>query len=218
MNRSTAAIFGGTFDPVHFGHLRAALETRDFLGLDEITLLPAGVPPHRESTVSPAHHRLEMLRLAVGGTPGFVIDERELKRPGPSYMFDTLRELREYEPGPGDEAALLLVIGQDSANTFDCWHRWRDILALASLVVMSRPGDREAYSDELGEELARRFVDTAEELKASASGRVMRVPVTGLAISSSAIRQILRSGGSPRFLLPDAVLAYIREQGTYQAS
>jgi nicotinate-nucleotide adenylyltransferase len=213
MTGPVTAIFGGTFDPVHFGHLRAALETREFLGLSSITLLPAGAPPHRANPVTPAVHRVAMLRLALQGMPGFTIDEREIERDGPSYMVDTLAGLRL----DSADATLLLVIGQDSANSFDTWHRWRDILDLASLAFMSRPGDRERYSDTLREELAGRFVDTPEDIPRHRAGRVIRVPVTGLDISSSAIREMLRSGGTPRFLLPDAVLAYAREKALYTA-
>lgn len=211
MTRPCTAIFGGTFDPVHYGHLRAALETRVYLGLPEITLLPAGAPPHRANPVSPAAHRVAMLQLALRGTAGFAVDEREIERGGPSYMVDTLAELRARSA----DAALLLVIGQDSANSFDTWHRWRDILDLASLVFMSRPGDRVQYSGALHEELAGRFVETPEEILRYRAGRVIRVPVTGLDISSSAIREMFRSGKSPRFLLPDAVLDYARSQSLY---
>jgi nicotinate-nucleotide adenylyltransferase len=211
MSAPATAIFGGTFDPVHFGHLRAALEVRDALGLDQITLLPAGQPPHRDNPVTTAAHRLDMLRLAISEAPGFVIDERELNRPGPSYMVDTLAELR----AASSEGALLLVIGQDSANMLDSWHRWRDLLDLASLVFMSRPGDVEAYSGRLDEALSGRFVGTPGELLDSPAGRVVKMAVTGLDISSSAIRQMLRAGKSPRFLLPEPVLGYIRQRGLY---
>lgn len=214
MSARPLAILGGTFDPVHHGHLRAALEVREFLGLDEITLLPAGSPPHRDNPVTPAAHRLEMLRRAIAAVPGFAIDERELRRPGPSYMVDTLAELR----AASGAAPLVLAVGQDSANALDQWHRWRDIFPLASLVFISRPGDQESYSGELAAELAGRFTGSVEQFLAHPAGRVLKVPVTGLGISSTAIRAVLRAGGSPRFLLPEPVLDYIRETGLYAGS
>ena len=210
-NPKALVFIGGTFDPVHYGHLRTALEVRNALQLDEICFLPAGEPPHRGATVSDASHRLAMLRLATKGLQGFRIDEQELMRGGPSFMVDTLECLRKESV----EASLVLVVGQDSANTFETWHRWREIFALANLVIMSRLGDKDNYPPDLEGELSARRVDRGCQLMSSPAGKVMKIGVTDLSISSSGIREMLQAGVSPRFLLPDAVLAYIQEQGLY---
>ena len=129
-------IFGGTFDPVHFGHLRAALESREQLDVDEFRLLPAGQPPHRDTPGVSSEHRLEMVRIALAGQPGFSVDDREVQRAGPSWMVDTLSAIRAEE----SEVSLILVIGQDAANELDTWHRWRDLFELAHIAIMRRHG------------------------------------------------------------------------------
>ena len=211
--RSAIGIVGGTFDPVHFGHLRAALEVREKLALDDFRLLPAGTPPHRPGTQAPAVHRLAMLQLAVEGVPGFSVDDREIRRDGNSYMVDTLEEIRR---GAGD-VPLLLLIGQDSANTLDSWHEWEKIFDLAHLVIMRRPESRLSWTGELREQMQRRIVREPKRLKEQAAGLVLPLGITQLAISSTDIRRRLRAGHSPRFLLPGAVLSYIRKNRLYFA-
>jgi nicotinate-nucleotide adenylyltransferase len=206
-------IFGGTFDPVHFGHLRAALEAREKLALDDFRLLPAGTPPHRSGTLAPARHRLAMLRLAVAGVPGFSVDDREIRREGNSYMVDTLAEIRK----TAGDAPLLLMIGQDSANTLDSWHEWKRIYGLAHLVIMRRPDSRPSWTGELREQMQRRIVRQPDQLKRQSAGLVLQLAVTQLAISSTGIRKQLQAGQSPRFLLPGAVLEYIRQNELYFA-
>jgi len=209
--RTAIAVLGGTFDPIHYGHLRTAFEVQEYLGFNDFRFMPAGRPPHRNYQVTDAGHRLAMLRLAIQGVPGVTIDERELRRKGPSYMTDTLQALRNDE---GD-VPLVLVIGQDSANTLANWYKWQRIFPLAHLVIMSRPGDEEEYSAALQSEMEGRWVKSVSALSSRTAGCVMKVEVTRLAISSSGIREMLRCGKSPRFLLPDPVLDYIREQGLY---
>jgi nicotinate-nucleotide adenylyltransferase len=205
-------LFGGTFDPVHFGHLRPGWEVREQLSIDDFRWLPAGQPAHRAGAVTAAHHRLAMLRLAVEGLDAFRIDERELQRPGPSYMVDSLREIRA-ESG---ERPVLLIIGQDSAASLDTWHRWRTLFDLAHIVIMQRPGQPDAESGAVRQALAERSAREASALRAVAAGLVYRVRVSQLAVSSSAIRKLVRAGRSPRFLLPDAVLEYVERQGLYR--
>ena len=209
--KTAIAVLGGTFDPVHYGHLRTAFEVREHLEFNDFRFMPAGRPPHRNYPVTDAGHRLAMLRLAIQGEPGVSIDERELRREGPSYMTDTLQALRSDEGG----VPLVLVIGQDSANTLDNWYKWQRIFPLAHLVIMSRPGDEEDYSAALQSELEGRWVESVSGLSSRTAGCVMKLEVTRLAISSSEIREMLRCGKSPRYLLPDPVLDYIREQGLY---
>lgn len=211
--RSGVGIFGGTFDPVHFGHLRAALEAREKLELHDFRLLPAGTPPHREATSASAAHRLAMLRLAVSGHSGFSVDDREVRRSGRSFMVETLREIRQ-ESG---DVPLMLLIGQDAANELDTWHEWKAIFGLAHLVIMRRPESLVSWSGLLREEMETRLVEGLNYLKEKPAGQVLPLEVTQLAISSTGIRNLLRSGQSPRFLLPDEVIAYIRQNGLYFA-
>lgn len=204
-------IFGGTFDPVHFGHLRAAVETRDLLKLKDFRLLPAGTPPHRSNTVASAEHRLAMLRLAVSEQSGFTVDDREVRRGGNSYMVDTLREIRN-EAG---DSPLILMLGLDASNTLDSWYRWRTIFSLAHLVIMRRPESRLCWSGELQTQLQHRLVHHRDQLRERPAGLVLGLEVTQLAISSTDIRNQLLAGRSPRFLLPDKVIDYIEQNQLY---
>jgi nicotinate-nucleotide adenylyltransferase len=206
-------VFGGTFDPVHFGHLRAAQEARELLDLADFRLLPAGTPPHREPPAASAEHRLEMLRLAVESVPDFRVDDREVRRSGRSFMVDTLGELRSI----AGRAPLVLVIGQDAANHLDGWHQWRRIFERAHLAIMRRPGANLQWRGELMHEMESRLVPDPASLWKRPAGAVVLLEITQLAISSTDIRQQLGSGRSPRFLLPDAVLEYIRHNRLYFA-
>jgi nicotinate-nucleotide adenylyltransferase len=207
------ALFGGTFDPVHFGHLRAALEARRKLGLASLRLLPAGNPPHRRGTYAPATDRLAMLRLAAASAEGFEVDDREIRRGGYSYMVDTLKEISSEAPG----RPLLLLIGQDAANGLDGWHQWRRLFELAHLVILRRPGAAPQGSRDVLQALDERRVDDPEALRASVAGSVFDLEVTPLEISSTGIRAECAAGYSPRYLLPDPVLDYIEEHGLYRA-
>jgi nicotinate-nucleotide adenylyltransferase len=204
-------IFGGTFDPVHYGHLRAALEAREKLGLEDMRLLPAGTPPHRSGTVASATHRLAMLKLALSGDCGLRVDDREVRREGSSFMVDTLAELRREYPG----SPLLLMIGQDAANALDQWHDWRALFGLAHLVIMRRPESVSVYSIDLDKQIQCRLTGQVADLKASIAGRVLPLELTQLAISSTDIRRRINQDKSPQFLLPDAVISYIRQQRLY---
>jgi len=210
-------VFGGTFDPVHFGHLRPALEVFQSLGLREMRMLPARHPPHRETPEIDIKHRLTMLRAALGrDTPGLVADNRELRREGPSYMVDTLQEMREEL---GDEP-LCLVLGADAFLQLHTWHRWRELLTLAHVVVTHRPGWSLDDADvQMVPELSALWrecrVDDREQLAARPCGRVMPVTVSQLDISATRIRAMVAAGESPRFLVPDRVWNLIRMQGMY---
>jgi nicotinate-nucleotide adenylyltransferase len=203
-------LLGGTFDPVHIGHLRTGLEVFQQCGLDELRWMPAGQPPHRPTPVAPAAHRLAMLERAIAGVPGFRVDARELRREGPSFTVTSLRELRR-ELGP--ECPLVLIVGADACSALHRWHRAEELPGLAHLVVMDRPGatDRERHQGIAGW----RMVADSSALRAEPAGCVQRIAVTGLAISATAIREGLRAGRSPRFLVPDAVLDYIERHPIY---
>lgn len=213
MNRATA-IFGGTFDPVHYGHLRAAAEVSEKLVVDDFRLLPAGIPPHRDHTGAEAYHRLAMLELALAPYPDLTVDEREVRRDGPSYMVETLASIRR-EVG---SRPIIFCLGQDAANQLSAWHRWRELLDLAHLVVMKRPRSRPKYSGEVADIMRERRVLRPSRLMEAPAGRVCHVGVTQLAISSTDIRAQLAAGRDPRFLLPSTVLAYIRKHGLYGCS
>lgn len=208
-------VLGGTFDPIHFGHLRSALELLEALGLAEVRLIPCGHPPHRAPPRAPASARLAMLELAVAGQPGLRVDSRELERPGPSYMVDTLASLRE-EQG---SVPLCLILGSDAFLGLPGWHRWQELVRLAHLVVMHRPGWE--LDDHLAAPLAQlvetRRVHAAAALAAQPAGSILLVPVTPLDISATAIRHLIAAGRSPRYLLPDAVWEHIRAHGLYDA-
>lgn len=211
MSRHAIAVFGGTFDPVHYGHLRAAAEVSEQLGVTDFRLLPAGQPPHREGTWAAARHRLAMLELALAPHADLSVDEREVQRGGVSYMSDTLASIRA-ESG---DTPIILCLGQDAANHLDRWHEWRRLLELAHLVVMTRPDTEPGYSAPLRAHFEGRFVDSCAQLMRSPAGCLCNVNVTRLAISSTDIRQQIADGRNPRFLLPSTVLAYIRKHGLY---
>lgn len=196
------AILGGTFDPVHLGHLRAAWEASEALGA-EVQLMPAHVPPHRAAPVASAQQRVAILRAALAGQDRLTLDARELHRSGPSYTFDTLTAMRaEIGARP-----LVLLIGSDAFAGLTSWHRWRELFSLAHFGVLTRPGHVPPLPPELATEIARREVTGAEALRASPYGRVLRIAITQLEISATRIRALLREGREPRWLLPDALFA-----------
>jgi nicotinate-nucleotide adenylyltransferase len=205
-------ILGGTFDPVHNGHLRAALEVLGRCRLARMSLVPAGSPPHRAAPTASAELRLRMLRAAVADEPRLVVDDREIRRRGPSYTVDTLESLRA-EVGT---RALCLVLGADAFLALPSWHRWRELCGLAHLVIIPRPGCELAVVGELGEILVARRSDDVAALHRSQAGVIRVQPVTPLEISSSAIRALALAGGDPRFLVPDAVRDVIVDSGCYK--
>ncbi|MGZ4958132.1 MAG: nicotinate-nucleotide adenylyltransferase [Methylomonas sp.] len=203
-------VYGGTFNPVHYGHLRTALEVRALFKLDELRLIPCRLPPHRELPDVPGEMRLQMLQIAAGGAPEFRVDRRELDREGPSYMVDTLRSLRAENP----DKPLLLFIGADAFAGLESWHQWQRLFDHAHVVVMTRPGFKR---QPLSEFLQQRVIADRTALSVRPAGCLFFQPVTLLDISATQIREIIATGGDPRFLLPDAVLAFIQQHQLYQA-
>lgn len=204
-------IYGGTFDPVHYGHLRPALEVMEALGLEEIRFLPLRQAVHREQPIATQDQRLAMLRAALAGQPGFVIDETELERDGPSYMVDTLRQLRDRLSG----RTLCLLLGGDAFNGFMTWREPDAISSLCHLVVMQRPGHRLPEEPRLRALVQERHSPSAEALAEPGGGRIFFQPVTQLDISATDIRRRAANGQSLRFLLPDSVMRIICEQNPY---
>jgi nicotinate-nucleotide adenylyltransferase len=203
-------IFGGTFDPIHHGHLRPALELLEILDLAEIRIVPCADPPHRGRPMAPAPFRLELARLAVHDQPGLVVDDRELRRPGPSYTLETLQSFRKEFP----DRPLCLILGSDAFLGLPGWKHWDQLLGLAHLVVAHRPGWKAVPEGALAEQLASREAKTPAELAGSLAGRIFIQQVTQLEISSTVIREILDRGGSVRYLTPDPVVRAI-ETSTY---
>jgi len=208
---SPLGIFGGTFDPIHFGHLRTAFELLHALRLAEVRLVPAGNPPHRGVPLCDARHRLDMVCAAVADQPGLVVDDREVRRAGPSYTVLTLRELRDEAPG----RPICLLLGMDAFLGLPQWHEWRSVFDLAHVVVAHRPGWTAPDAGTLGELLAERGTRRVEDLHESAAGRIHVRPVTQLEISSTDLRDLIVAGEDPRYLLPDSVRALIRDTGCY---
>jgi len=206
-------ILGGTFDPIHFGHLRPALELREELGLREIRFIPLRRAVHRPQPCASPDQRLAMLKLAVAGVAGFRVDERELRRSGASYTYDTLLELRAEL---GAEEPLCLLLGTDAFAGFPSWHRPNDIMGLAHLIVMRRPGDFPVGVGDRQAWVAPHLCQKAARLRELPAGRVIFQEVTALDISATAIRGEVARGRSPRFLVPDAVMSFIEGAGLYR--
>lgn len=205
-------VFGGTFDPIHYGHLRTAFEMLEVLNFDEITLVPSGDPPHRGETIADAEQRLEMVKVAAEGQPGFSVNDCELRRAGPSYTIDTLTTIREERP----DVAVGLIVGMDAFLGLTSWHRWSEILDLAHLVVAHRPGWHIPDSGDLGELIATHGANEVADLHDRSHGRVFVHAVTQLEIASTEIRELIAAGRDPRFLMPDAVRDVILESGCYK--
>lgn len=203
-------VLGGTFDPVHDGHLAVARAVRDLFHAT-VYLMPAGDPPHRDGPQATATHRRAMLELAVAGEPGLVVDTRELARPGPSWTITTVEELRRELPAG---TPLILVIGMDSLRQFTTWRRWRDILAGAHLVACARPGQALPDAAALGELAARLTVDP-RDLLANTGGRILIEAGTAVNIAATGIRATLAAGG-PVAGIPAAVGDYIARHGLYR--
>lgn len=204
-------IFGGTFDPIHHGHLRTAFELREALRLGEVRFLPTGSPPHREATLASSEMRLAMVRAAVQDEPAFTVDDRETRRGGLSYSVDTLVELRAEFP----QRSICLLLGMDAFLGLPNWHRWREILELAHVVVAHRPGWKAPTQGPLGEVMVDRGTGSVRDLHEATAGRVFVHAVTQLEISSTELRALISRGRNPRYLVPDSVCKLLRETGWY---
>ena len=198
-------VLGGAFDPVHIGHLRGAIAVREHLGLERVDLLPAAQSPLKDAATVTAADRLAMLEAAVRGVPGLGIDARELAREGPSYTVDTLIELRSEV---GQALPLIWIVGTDILPALPKWSRWRQLLELAHLVILERPGS-DSPPPAVTQWLDQHRIDQ-NALLTSAAGGVMTLDQPVLDIASSDIRALLAAGQDPRFLLPDVVMEYIK--------
>lgn len=207
-------ILGGTFDPVHRGHVALAEAALQGLPLAEVLWLPSGSPGHRDAPVAGARERLAMLRLATAGNPRWRIDESELGRAEPTYTVHTLTRMRAQR---GAAQPLVLLLGSDSFLSLPTWLRWRELFALAHIAVATRPGHVPSDGGpqpELAAEIARRSA-RPEQLSESAAGRIARFAMPPMDVSASAVRAGLAAGADVGNLLPASVLAYIRAQQLY---
>jgi nicotinate-nucleotide adenylyltransferase len=204
-------IFGGTFDPVHFGHLRPAVEVYEALGLDELRFIPCHQPSHRPAPFASSEQRVRLLHAALEGFSGFSIDERELRRNGTSYTIDTLQSFWD----EGMQQPVCLVVGMDAFAGLAGWYRWTEIMEYCHLIVMNRPDNKIPQTGELSDFISRHETDDIRRLSEQATGLLYFQPVTALDITASRIREWLAEGRSTDFLLPAPVLDIINEENIY---
>ena len=213
---SSLAIYGGTFDPVHFGHLRSAVEVYQALQVSQLKLVPASVPPHRKMPSTTQEQRLQMLRLATQDLDYLQIDEREIRREGKSFTVDTLASFRD-EIGP--TVPMSLILGADAYAMLHEWYAWESLAELAHLVILERPGHHQqlpapdviAWADD-------RWVADPLCFNRQAAGLMCRINLTQMDISATKIREIITRGGKIDYLLPDQVARYIRKHRIYDQS
>ena len=211
-------IFGGTFDPIHYGHLRLAQEIIETAKLAEVRFIPSGTPPHRTRPGADPQHRVEMVNLAIAGNAHFTCDDRETKRTGKGYTYDTLAELRQQI---GRQRSLAMLLGADAFLDLATWHRWRELFDLAHIIVAYRPGYpidtwQARMQASLAHEYAVRYMQQPLAVHLAPAGGISAVSMTGLDISATFVRTAVHAGASPRYLLPDAVLDYIETHGLYR--
>ena len=210
-------MLGGTFDPIHFAHLRLAEELADGIGLSKVRFIPTGAPPHRGAPRVSGAHRIEMVRLAIAGNPRFEADDREVRRPGVCYTFDTLNELRA-ELG---ERPLCLLMGSDAFSALTTWHRWEELFDLAHIVIAHRPGFslrqlQSSLPGPLRKIYLQRLAASTGILRRDSSGAIYASEITALDIAATQIRGLLAGSASARYLVPDAVLDYIETNRLYK--
>ena len=217
MSIAPIGIFGGTFDPIHFGHLRLAQEIGEFIHMAQVRFVPGGTPPHRAAPQVTSLQRLEMTLLATADNELFLVDDREVKRSGPGFTVDTLTELRREV---GADRPLCLMLGADAFIELATWHRWHEIFSLAHIVVAHRPRFApETWPQRMPEPLVReytkRLLRQPYAVHLSPAGGIATQAIAALDISGSMIRESLARSVSPRYLLPDPVLDYIRKHNLY---
>ena len=205
-------ILGGTFDPVHNGHLRLAVQLRDQLGLSEVRLVPSARPPHKERPGAKPGQRAKWIRVALNDEPGLNVDDRELIRPGLSYTIDTLISFREEFPS----TPLCLVMGTDVFAELDKWHRWEELIDYCHIIRVPRPGTKVEMSPVVSEWARDREIDNPQMLSDQLAGFIYEASFPLLEISGTEIRHIISHGHSPRYLMPQRIWDDIEEIGAYR--
>jgi len=209
-------ILGGTFNPIHYGHLRMAQELADGLGMDEVRFIPSANPPHKDSVTVSAEHRAAMVQLAIADNPLFTLDKRELEREGASYTIDTLISLREEL---GNDTSLCLMMGSDAFIKLNTWHRWQELLNYAHIILVQRPNQskpQEPLPEELQTLLRDHYAEQVSDLHEEKAGLINMQAISAQEISATQIRELLKRGQSVKYLLQNQVLGYIRQQDLYQ--
>lgn len=212
ISKAPVGVLGGTFDPIHNGHLRLAMELAAQLALHQVRLIPNGQPPHRGMPGAPPGQRAKWIRVAVAREPRLCLDDRELLRDGPSYMTDTLASLKADLP----DQPLCLVMGRDVFAQLPQWHEWQRLFELAHIVLINRPEVTTELQPQAQAELEQRQTHDIQALHTHDAGLIYGYEPPPLAISASRIRTLLANGHSPRYLLPDAILDDIMDAGVYQ--
>lgn len=210
-------MLGGTFDPIHYGHLRTAMQIKTIFAMHEMCLVPCHKPPHRDAPVGDAQRRLQMATLAVAQSPGLSIDARELEREGPSYSIDTLTSMRQELD---EQTAICMLLGMDAFLGLPSWHRWRELLSCCHIIVMTRPGWQDRHADgyrELDALMASSRVENTQQLCRFRQGKIIVQEVAALDISATMIRDRIAQGLPVQGLTPDSVIQYIRQQGLFQS-
>jgi nicotinate-nucleotide adenylyltransferase len=208
-------ILGGTFNPIHYGHLRMAQELADGLGMDEVRFIPSANPPHKDSVTVSAEHRAAMVKLAIADNPLFTLDKRELEREGTSYTIDTLISLREEL---GNDTALCLMMGSDAFIKLNTWHRWQELLDYAHIILVQRPNQgkpQEPLPEELQRLLRDHYAEDVSALREESAGLINMQAISAQDISATQIRESLKHGVSMRYLLPEEVIEYVQQQNIY---
>lgn len=208
-------VLGGTFDPVHFGHIKPALQLLRELPFSEIRFIPCAVPAHRSPPIASPAQRWAMLKIVIGRQSGLRLDDRELRREGPSYSVDTLLELREEL---GQTVPIGLIMGMDAFAGLASWNRWDQILKLAHIVIAERPGSVLPSTGPVAELLMLTGIQDSDALKQAPCGGILPVAVTPVDVSSTTIRECINNGQSPRYMLPGGVWSYIKRHRLYGAS
>jgi nicotinate-nucleotide adenylyltransferase len=208
-------LLGGTFNPIHFGHLRMAEELANALDFSEVRFIPSANPPHKAAPEVSAAHRAEMVKLAIADNPKFKLDTRELERTGASYTIDTLISLREEL---GKETSLCLIMGSDAFVKLNTWHRWQALLDYAHIVLVQRPGTKpqEKLPSELEALLKDHYTELTADLSTQNAGLITMQPITAQDISATNIRSLFAHGQSARYLLPNEVIDYVEQHRLYR--
>jgi len=206
-------ILGGTFDPIHNGHILPAIETAHWLTLDQLYLLPAHVSPHKNTTTASAKYRKEMVELVCQEFPVFQLDDRELLKPPPSYTVESLKEISQ----ENSDSQIFFIIGMDSLNNLTTWHQWQEILSLCHIVVNARPKYKfdSASTTDL-ELLSPYFVDDIKQLSTIKAGKILIHQQTELNISSTEIRKEIKSNTIDNHKLPQTIINFINDKNLYR--
>jgi len=213
-DRILIGMMGGTFDPIHFGHLRMAQEISDRLELSRVHFIPSATPPHKTQTSVSAGHRAAMVNLAIADNAKFKLDLRELQREGPSYSIDTLDSLRTEL---GNDVSICLLLGSDAFVGLNTWHRWNELLNYCHIILVQRPHTKiqDALPSELQILLQNHYTEHVADLGLASAGHITMQAITALDISATAIREEIKHGRSLRYLMPESVISYIQTNQLY---